>query len=102
MADSWSKSLFEPHLNTTFEITDEAMGTIKAELVEVIEKKADRVESLSVLFRGPKKPVLRHETHLVKHPKMGERKIFLGPIVYPKQDGIYYQAVFTRLKEKTS
>lgn len=102
MADKWSKSLFEPHLNTKFEITDEAVGTIKAELVEVVEKQSDKVDSLSLLFKGPKKPVLRHETHVVKHPKMGEHKFFLGPVVYEKQDGVYYEAVFSRLKEKNS
>ena len=99
MTNSWSKALFEPHLHTTFEITDEKIGRITAELVEVTEKQSDRVESLSLLFRGPKEPVLRHETHLVKHPKIGESKIFLGPIMYAKHDGVYYEAVFTRLKE---
>jgi hypothetical protein len=99
MTDKWSKALFEPHLKTAFEITDEAVGTIKAKLVEVVEKQSDKVESVSMLFRGPKKPVLRHETHLVKHPKMGELKIFLGPVVHKKQDGVYYEAVFSRLKE---
>lgn len=102
MAEPWSKAQFEPHLNTNFEIVDEEVGAITAELVKVVEKKSDTMESLSVLFRGPMKPVLRHETHLVKHPKMGEHNIFLGPIMYEKQDGVYYQAVFTRLKEKAS
>ena len=99
MAEQWSKSLLEPHLNTSFEITDEEVGSIKAELVEVVEKQSDKVVSMSVLFRGPKESALRNETHLVKHPELGEHKIFLGPVVYEKQDGIYYEAIFSRLKE---
>lgn len=97
MSTSWSKSLYEPHLNSVFEITDEEVGTIQAELVEAVDKKSDRLESLSLLFRGPKEPVLRCGTHLVKHPQMGEQQLGMGPIVYEKQDGVYYEAVFNRL-----
>jgi len=99
MTNSWSKALFEPHLHTIFEITDEKIGRIPAELVEVAEKQSDRVESLSLIFQGPKAPVLSHDTHIMRHPKMGEFRLFIGPIVYLKQDAIYYQAVFNRLKE---
>jgi hypothetical protein len=31
---------------------------------------------------------------------MGEFNLFLGPVVTEETDGVYYQAVFTRLVEK--
>jgi len=43
---------------------------------------------------------LDHDTHKVKHPKMGEFNLFLGPVATEETDGVYYQAVFTRLVEK--
>ena len=100
MSEQLTKASFNPHLNTTFEIQAEGGDSIEAELVEIEEKQSERVDSLSVLFRGPKDPVLPHETHTVKHPEMGELNLFLGPVISEKQDGIYYEAVFTRLKEE--
>ena len=100
MSEQLTKANFDPHLNTTFEIHAEGGDTIEAELVKIEAKQSEWVESFSVIFRGPKEPVLPHETHQVKHPEMGELNLFMGPIVYEKQDGIYYEAVFTRSKEE--
>jgi len=100
MVKKLKKSSFEPHLNQKFEIYPQEGKKVKVELVRITEDKKGNVESFSVLFRGPKDNPLAHDTHKVKHPKMGEFNLFLGPVVTEKTDGVYYQAVFTRLVEK--
>ena len=100
MVKKLKKSSFEPHLKDKFEIHPQEGKKIKVELVEITEDKKGKVESFSVLFRGPKENPLDHDTHKVKHPKMGEFNLFLGPVATEETDGVYYQAVFTRLVEK--
>jgi len=100
MSDHLTKADFDPHLNTTFNIHAASGETIEAELVEIEVRQSEQMESLSVIFRGPKESVLPQETHEVSHPQMGEINLFLVPIMYEKQDGIYYESVFMRLKEE--
>lgn len=99
MSDLLQKASFDPHLNTKFQVEIESGKSIEVELVEIEEKNRDPVESFSIFFRGPKDQVFSQETYTVKHPEMGEIRLFLVPIIYGKQDGTYYQSVFSRLKE---
>lgn len=56
------------------------------------------VQGFHLIFRGPVDKVFGHDTHRVSHAKIGEFDLFLGPVMYGKTDGVYYQAVFSRLK----
>ncbi len=100
MPEKLKKADFDPHLNSKFEITSKLSGKIEVELVQIDEGNTDQTEMFSLLFKGPKDPVLPQDTHAVKHEKMGEFSLFLGPVIYKKQDGVYYEAIFNRLKEK--
>lgn len=97
MLDKLKKSSFDPHLNSTFEVQPEGMDKVEVELVKSTENNTEAVESFSVIFRGPGDKEFGQGTHKVKHPKMGEFDLFMVPIVPEKQDGVYYQAVFSRL-----
>jgi len=98
MLDTLKKHSFDPHLNSKFEIHTESVGKVDVELVEITESKQANQDSFSVIFRGPKDKIFEQKIHHVKHPKMGEFDLFLVPIIHPKQDGMYYQAAFCRLK----
>jgi hypothetical protein len=100
MPEGLKKADFNPHLNSKFELISKSSGKIEAELVQIDEKNTDQTEVFSLLFKGPKDPVLPQDTHTVKHEKMGEFSLFIGPVIYPEQDGVYYEAIFNRLKDK--
>jgi hypothetical protein len=100
MPEELKKTDFDPHLNSKFEITSKLSGKIEVELVQIDEKNTDETEVFSLLFKGPKDLVLPQDTHTVKHEKMGEFSIFLGPVIHHEQDGVYYEAIFNRLKKK--
>lgn len=100
MIEKLKKESFTPHMNDKFEIHTKSAAVVEVELVEVTDHSSGKLESFSVVFRGAHDKVFEQDTHKVKHPKIGEFDLFLGPIVTPKTDGIYYQAVFSRLIEK--
>jgi len=94
------KTDFDPYKDDTFEIHTDSLGKVEAKLTEVTENKYENQESFSVVFRCDKDKVFEQKIHKVKHPKMGEIDLFLVPITSEKQDGRYYQAVFSHLLEK--
>ena len=100
MDENWNKAMFEKHLNTSFQVSERDGRAIEATLVEVEHKENGPVERVSVLFQGPRDPVLNHDTLTVAHPEFGTHEIFMGPVVHPTEDGVYYEAIFNRLKEK--
>lgn len=91
---------FDPHLKKVFQVHSEAAGIVKINLVEVTGKSTKEIESFSLIFKGPKEPVLPQMTYKMKHSKLGEFMLFLVPIAYGKQDGTYYQSIFNRLIAK--
>jgi hypothetical protein len=98
MIDSGSlnRESFEPLLNQIFEVVPKGMEKIEVELVAVEGTDTDQVEAFSLMFRGGRERVFRHDTHRVRHPGLGEFELFMGPVMTGKNDGIYYQAVFNR------
>ena len=99
MIEVLDKATFTPLLNDKFEVSPVGMDKVEVELVQITEKSADFSEGFSLLFRGPKDSVFPHNTHMVKHPKIGEFELFIGPIMYPKTDGVYYEVIINRLKK---
>ena len=77
-----TKEVFEPHLRTRFRIVGEH-GAIEAELVEVLALKPMRPDGrppFSMLFRGPREPLLAQRIYRVEHDVLGELELFFVPI----------------------
>lgn len=100
MTDLLHKSDFEPYVNQTFTVRSPLVGDQDVILAELSEKNYPGQECFSVFFRGPKQPLMQQMIYTLSHPQMGDTELFLVPVQYPKQDGIYYQAAFNRLIEK--
>lgn len=88
------KEDFDPYIATTFEVMPDGMGPVLVELVEVKDTSSADLTGFSLMFRGGTDAVFRQNTHIVRHPVMGEMEIFLGPIHTGKTDAIWYQAIF--------
>jgi hypothetical protein len=89
---------FEPHMGTTFQVWPAGMETVTIELMEVKDKSTTALDSFSLLFRGSMDSAFRHNTHMVRHPVMGEMELFIGPVHTGKTDAVYYQAIFSAPK----
>lgn len=100
MSDILHKSDFEPYANQMFTVHPPEGEPVEMELFELTENDLPGQESFSVIFKGPKEFVLPQMIYKFGHPKMGEVDLFLVPISYGKTDGMYYQAVFSRLIEE--
>ena len=100
MIDLLHKANFDPYLNETFTVHSPVVGNQEVVLAELTEKNYPGQECFSLIFRGPKEPVMKQMIYTLTHPKMGEFQLFMVPVQYGKSDGIYYQAVFNRLLEK--
>jgi hypothetical protein len=90
---------FEQHIATTFEVEPVDMEPVALELVEVKDTGSASLDSFLLLFKGSTESVFRHNTHTMRHPVMGELALFLGPVHTGKTDAIYYQAIFSALRE---
>ncbi|MCX6582103.1 MAG: hypothetical protein NT166_18190 [Candidatus Aminicenantes bacterium] len=99
MIEKLNKASFDPLLNDKFEVFPVGMDRVELELVQIKDKSSDYTETFSLLFRGPRENVFRQNTHRMKHPVLGEFDVFIGPVMYPKTDGTYYEVVFNRLKQ---
>lgn len=93
------KEDFEPHIATIFEVMPAGMEPVPVELVEVKDTSSADLTGFSLMFKGSTDNVFRHNTHIVRHPVMGELALFLGPVHTGKTDAIYYQAVFSAPRE---
>lgn len=89
------KEDFEPHIATAFEVAPAGMAPVTVELVEVSDTSSAMLEGFSLVFKGSPESVFRHNTHLVRHPALGELALFLGPIHTGSTDAVYYQAIFS-------
>lgn len=99
MIEKLNKVDFDPLLNDKFEVFPQGMDKVELELVQIMDKSSDYTETFSLLFRGPRENVFRQDTHRMKHARLGEFDVFIGPVMYPKTDGTYYEVIFNRLKQ---
>ncbi len=94
MLEILTKEIWADHLNEPFVIA----GSIEMELVEVngLGNKNPRArrEPFSLVFRGPKAPLLVQRIYRVHHDQMGDLDFFLVPIG-PDAEGMRYEAIFT-------
>lgn len=84
---------FRDYINSDFELVVNSQESLVIRLIEIEEKKTKYTISRSLLFRGSGDKCVSHNSHLLKHPDLGEFSLFIGPVIYPKQDGIYYEAI---------
>ena len=92
-----SKDRFTQHLKSTFQISNESSPTVlDVQLIEVCEgRSTERIEQFSVLFTGPKEPLLKQGTYRFEHAAMGSFGLFIVPIS-SDEGGTLYEAVFGR------
>jgi 6-phosphogluconate dehydrogenase (decarboxylating) len=98
MSETLTEKAFTELLQQKFEVQAAGVGQVDVELVEVKPIRTGQTEGFSLMFRGPKDRVFRHDTHMFKHAGLGEFSLFVGPVMSGKTDGVYYQAVFNRIK----
>ena len=88
---------FADRLHEMFRI-DLGSSTLEVELVaaELLGPAPDsgRRKPFSVVFQGPKEPVLPQQIYRLEHPEMGTLEVFLVPIG-PDTKGQRYELVFT-------
>ena len=83
---------FRPHVGGGFRLADEP---VEWELIEVTAQKGSAQPgsraSFSVVFRGPRQPVLDQRIRRLEHDTMGVLELFLVP-VGPDDAGMLYEA----------
>jgi hypothetical protein len=106
MLDHLDAATFNAHLNTPFRILQASNPLMDAELVEVIERgvanetlprAAERQERFSIVFRGPRDKLLQQGIYQMQHNQLGALELFLVPVGQDRE-GLYYEAVFNRLR----
>jgi hypothetical protein len=74
----------------------------RVEEVKLVEaystSRSPQEASFSLVFRASRDVLLPQSTYDLEHADLGVLAIFLVPIA-SKEDGVYYEAVFTRLED---
>jgi hypothetical protein len=96
MVEQFRLRSFTELLHTKFRIHVEPSQTIEVELVEVTDHgKIPAWEQFSILFQGPREPLLPQHIYQMEHETMGSFDLFLVPIGRDEK-GTTYEAVFNR------
>lgn len=99
--ESLTQAKFAEFINTQFSVRGGEAEEVELELVEVSELKVrqPQQEEFSIVFRGPKEKLMSQSIRLLSHEQFGQFELFLVPI---RQDanGIYYEAIFNRLRRQ--
>jgi len=91
---------FEPHLKNSFKVHSQELGSVNVILAEAVSRNRQGMESYSLIFKGPKEPVLKQMTYKITNNKMGDFRLFLVPINSNTQGGMLYQSVVNRKLEE--
>ncbi len=93
------KEDFDQHINTLFTFKNEENMDASFELIETSSSESLNTESFRLLFRGPSDVSYPQQLFHFNHLALGVLEIFAVPI--RKEDsGIYYEAIFSRFKNK--
>ncbi len=104
--DRFTEENFSRYLNTNFLIYTTPLTGIRLQLVSVmrfevdskkVEAKHAKLDSFSVLFRGPRKAPLESKIYRISHDQMGTFDLFISPVNDSKKERTY-QAVFNRFQ----
>ena len=98
MLDQLQCADFQSHQNETFEVKA-GDQTFSLQLIDASPFRETLLEGetrcpFSVVFRGPKEPILWQAIYPLHHGKMGDLELFLVPLG-PDAEGMRYEAVFT-------
>lgn len=98
MLESFTLATFQGREGEPFQVTLNDGALLDLELVEVTAYNATgwRPGSrapFSLLFRGPREPLLPQQTYPMRHQTIGAFALFIVPLG-PDQEGLLYQAVF--------
>lgn len=91
------KADFDPHINTQFTFSEDN-NLVSLELIETKDSSSEGVNGFSLLFKGPLEKLYPQKIYPLEHKEMCKLEIFIVP-VSKNEEGIYYQAIFTRLKK---
>ena len=104
--DELRPATFAQQLNTAFHVTDAPAGRVDLKLIEVSPRRpspnqrADAPdagnEKFSLIFVGPKEPLLVQRIYRFENAKIGWFEMFIVPIVTEENDHQHYQAIFNR------
>ena len=96
-----SLAAFESQINTTFVINHDG-SKVKVKLIDVTnlasrkQTKAGK-EGFSLLFHGPQTAILKQDTYVIEHEKLGMFSFLLVPTKVDKKPAPHYEAVINRL-----
>lgn len=96
MLDRLTREDFLPRLGETFRVAEAGVDLVLAEAAGLSVGGAaagPRKAPFSLLFRGPKQPVLSQRIWALDNVALGRLEIFLVPIG-PDADGVQYEAIF--------
>ena len=100
--DNLTHATLSENLNGDFEVRVDDSTKVKLVLFEVSElRDAPRNHFFSVLFRGPAESMLPQGLYAMENESMGRFEIFIVPVGVTEA-GYEYEAVFNRIKPKTS
>jgi len=102
MTDLPTRDTFTQCLNDAFTIRVDDSTNVSVALIEVSPlperspgtgDSKPRREPFSLVFRGPKEPLLPQRIYRFEHGSLGDLDIFIVPIG-PDDEGMRYEAVF--------
>ena len=96
MADLLTREVFLPRVGETFRVAETGADLVLAEAASLAVHGASagpRRAPFSLLFRGPKQPVLPQRIWALENEALGRLEIFLVPIG-PDREGMQYEAIF--------
>ncbi len=89
---------FSAHRGTRFSVMGNGDDSVELWLTSVDELPrqpgAPRAVPFSLIFSGPRSPLLAQRTYRLGHTDLGELVIFLVPVGYGADGGLFYEAVF--------
>ena len=103
MLETFTVGTFAPHLGARFRIRPDGLEPVEVVLIEATALGGGgggtgggpgRRTPFSIVFRGPRTPLLPQRIYPMEHDAIGTFDLFLVPIG-PDQEGMRYEAVFT-------
>ena len=109
MTQELKVSSFSPHLNTRFRIRCDPTAVIDTELIEVTDSsdkwsaKSEGVEleCFSLVFHGPRDPVLSQTTYEISHDRIGTFYLLL--VAFERDEkGVKYEAIINKIRQRNA
>lgn len=98
MPEKMTAETLSPHLNSVFKVDPGDGNSIDMELTELKDRSSQHQEIFTILLRCPGDQVMPQKIYGIRHDKLGKFDLFLVPVAADDK-GVYYEAVFNRLRE---